>query len=594
MNQDPNRPEQTSPQWEPAQPWTPVAGEAPPPTGRRKRGRVVAGIVAGLIALAGIAFAALTLFNVFAGTQDVLANKVPARSLFYATAYLDPGAGQKVNLRSLAGKFPALQGRDLGQTLQQGLDLIAAQSGLSFSGDIQPWLGSQIALAFEPPTGPEPGFALLVDSKDDARASAAMGKVERSQQFGGGATWRSEPYQGVDVRVGESTSGISGRAYAILDNTVVVSTDADVVHEVIDTIQGRSATLADDPTYQETLDGLPKSVLGLAYVDFRGLLSLIAGGMFSGSGSSVGLPVASPSPTFAASSVNQISNPLSQLQAFKGLGMSLSAQEAGFELDVALDLDRSKLPPQAQAAFAEAGSPTEALRSVPGRAYGVLALSGFKQFLQSFVSQAQLNPQFGSIVGRLGLQDVVDHLTGQAALEVGPGPTRFPGGALVVGTDDPSGMEALLNRAAEGIASSTSPGRLSPFQTQDYKGVTIHFAPGAFPGRSGVTPAYAVANGFGILATSPDEVKAVMDAHAGSNITAAPTFKDAQAQVPQGSSLLYLDVQAILQALRPELSDIFGTQFSLVEPNIRPVKAVIITSETAGDIQKSHLFLLIR
>src|SRR5439155_21472702 len=110
------------PQWAPAEPGAPVLAAGPPP-GRRRR-RVLAGVVLGVLAMVGLAFAAVTLFNVFAGTQDILAQKVPARSAVYLTAYLDPGAGQKVNLKNLAGKFPALSGRDLGQTVSQGLDLV--------------------------------------------------------------------------------------------------------------------------------------------------------------------------------------------------------------------------------------------------------------------------------------------------------------------------------------------------------------------------------------------------------------------------------------------------------------------------------------
>jgi hypothetical protein len=192
------------------------------------------------------------------------------------------------------------------QTVSQGLDLLTAQTGLSFSQDIQPWLGSQMALAFEPPSGPEPGFALLVASKDDGRAQAALSKLEGGPQFGGGLTWKSEPYQGVDVRVGEAAP-TPQRAYAVVDNTVVISNEADVVHEVIDTMQGRAPNLADDPAYTDTVDGLPKSVLGLAYVNLRGTAALLQTGGLGG-GVSVGSSYASsaPSPTpVSAASTNQ-------------------------------------------------------------------------------------------------------------------------------------------------------------------------------------------------------------------------------------------------------------------------------------------------
>ena len=111
---------------------------------------------------------------------------------------------------------------------------------------------------------------------------------------------------------------------------------------------------------------------------------------------------------------------------------------------------------------------------------------------------------------------------------------------------------------------------------------------------SGLAPSYAVANGFGILGTSAAEIKAVIDAPSGASMSEAPTFRDAESQVPQGNSIAYLDVQGLLHALGPSLADMFGSQFSLVEPNLEPLKAFIATGETAGNVVKSHVFLLIR
>jgi hypothetical protein len=600
VSQESSRPDATQPPWRPAPqaewqpaPQPPIEFAAGPPAGGgRNLGKVVTGAVVGLVAMAGLAFAAVRLFGALAGTQDVLADKVPARSLVYVTAYLDPGAGQKVNLKSLASKFPALQGRDLGQTVEQGLDFMAAQSGLSFSADIKPWLGSQIALAFEPPTGPEPGFALLIESKDDARARAGMAKVERTQ-FGAGETWSSDPYEGVDVRVGQSAPGVTDRAYAITDSTVVVSSEVSVVHQVIDTIQGRESSLAHEPAYRETLDGLPKSVLGLAFINISEAMNMELQG-----GASGGTSVYRPSPTaFAAAAVNQVSNPLGQLRPFKGLGLSLSAQKSGLELDVALDVDRSQLSPQQQAAFSHEPRPADVLRSVPGHAYGVLAISGFKRFVRSFLAQVRQNPEFGNMVGNLDLGGVANELSGQAALEVAPGPTREPAGAVLVGTKDPAGMKRFLDRVAREIARSSTPGKSAGFTitSQVYKGVTIHTAHVASRHGSRIASSYAVANGFGILGTSPGEVEAAIDAPSGASISDAPTFRDAEAQVPQGNSVLYLDIQGLLHALRPQLEKSFGETFSaLALPNLEPLKALIATGETAGNVVKSHLFLLIR
>jgi hypothetical protein len=530
-----------------------------------------------LVVLGGLAYAAVRLFGAVAGTADVLDDKVPARTLFYATAYLDPGAGQKINLENLARKFPALEGRDLGQTLQQGLDALSAQGGLSFSRDIQPWLGTQMAVAFEPPTGPEPGFAFLIDSDNDARARAGLARAEGSQAFGEGATWKSQPYRGVQVRVGEIAPGVGTRAYAILDNTVIVSTEADVIHEVIDTMQGRSPNLADQRTYRDTVDDLPDSVLGLAYLNFPQAMNLF------GTGSAFNL------------SEPQISNPFAQLRAFQGLGFSLSAQPAGLELDFAVDLDLSQLTPEQRAALGGGKQPKEVLSSVPRRAFGVLAIGNFKDAVQGVIGQARQNPLVGGFIRKLGLDQVVAGLSGDAALEVGPGTTSPVGGALLVGTDDPSGMQRFLDRGARQIVSSSSSGAAVSFRTEQYKGVTIRFASGGALGEARITPAYAVANGFGVIATSPEEVKAVIDAHGGPNITTAPIFRDARDQVPGDTQLLYVDTQAILQRFAPQLSSSLGGTFtSVVEPNLRPIKALILTSGQSGDAVVSRLFLLIR
>ena len=97
------------------------------------------------------------------------------------------------------------------------------------------------------------------------------------------------------------------------------------------------------------------------------------------------------------------------------------------------------------------------------------------------------------------------------------------------------------------------------------------------------------------VASSPDEVKAIIDAQEGSNIAGSQAFRDARDQIPEGSQLLFVDTQALLQKFGPQLEQSIGGTFtSLVEPNLRPVKALIVTSGQHGDAVVSRLFLLIR
>ena len=64
-----------------------------------------------------MAFAGVTLVNKTSAAPDAMAKMVPATDQLYVTAYLDPGADQKLNLRDLLQRFPALQGKDPAQTI---------------------------------------------------------------------------------------------------------------------------------------------------------------------------------------------------------------------------------------------------------------------------------------------------------------------------------------------------------------------------------------------------------------------------------------------------------------------------------------------
>lgn len=84
------------------------AAEIPPSSdGRltRQRGRRLLAIIAAvLIALGGSAGAAA--FFLMRGSSEELLQLVPASSEVVATAYLDPSAGQKMNLFALWISFP--------------------------------------------------------------------------------------------------------------------------------------------------------------------------------------------------------------------------------------------------------------------------------------------------------------------------------------------------------------------------------------------------------------------------------------------------------------------------------------------------------
>jgi len=582
----------------------------PPGAGGRDRGRgkLAAILVAALVVVGGIAFAAVKIFNSVAGTSDVLAKMVPADADVYVTAYLDPGAGQKLNLRNLAHKFPAAAGKDLGSTLDQTLEQALSSTGLSYIHDVKPWLGTQLAVAATVKAG-QPQAVVLITSKDDAKAQTTLLKA-RDQLLGtSGLRWTTQTHGGVAVNVGEA-SGTPEAAYAVVAHTVVLSNSESLVDQVIDTEQGHGSNLNGDDAFQATVASLPEDVLGRIFVS-PGLLAKLPGlfpsGVIGGPSGVIGIPsgvtgfpsgvtgLPSGLPTALPTVLPSLpgGNPLAQLSAFRGLGASLSAQSDGLALDLSVALDASKLSSAEKEALEAGNHQNAVIGFVPKDALGMFALTGFDKLAKSAIDQlATLNPQAKQIADQIGLtSNVLGDLTGDLGVELQPGTGGPPSGALLIGTNNETGTRDFLDHLATYLSEQASnSGQSVTFQSETYKGVTIKVASGPGLGQTEIQPAYAVTAGMGIIGETPDAVKAVIDAHAGSSITGAPNFSDTFSQLQQSNdALLYADVEAIVSKLVPA-----GSIPPDVQSNLSRVKAAALDVATSSDGVSVRLFFLIK
>jgi Protein of unknown function (DUF3352) len=155
-------------------PWS--EGHPPASTHRTRRWLVV--VLATLLVVAGGGSAAA--FFLMRGAGEELLQLVPASSEVVVTAYLDPSAGQKVNLMALANRFPALRDdQRFRQQVDDVLDAALEGSGLSHE-DIRPWLGSQVAIVVDLEANNDvPTTSFLVATKDDDAAREALEQALR-------------------------------------------------------------------------------------------------------------------------------------------------------------------------------------------------------------------------------------------------------------------------------------------------------------------------------------------------------------------------------------------------------------------------------
>jgi Protein of unknown function (DUF3352) len=538
--------------------------------------------VAGVALVGAVAAAALVL--VLKPTPSV-EKMVPASVDVYAVVNLDPSVSQKVNLLRALHKFPDTS---TDQKLTDLLNKALKDSGITFTDDIQPWLGAQVAVAVRlPKASADPPAAVFAVSKDDAKAQAALTKLRTSSQ-GQKYAWHDTSYGGITITVGAPSGSSTAKpalkagAYALIDHVVVIATSEALMHEIIDADQGRSGRLVDAANYKATLAKVPSDRLALLYVNATSIVSNLK----------------SQLTTPMVAGLAGIKG-LGDAEAFQGAALALSAGQEGIVADMAIRFDSSKLSATTRDALSHAGHPDAVISWMPSSTDGFLAFGNVNRTIQSLVDQAGSEPsikQATDSVGLTGSKGILPHLTGDFGVEAELDRSFFPAGAVVLGTDDAGRMRTfftgLLGLAAQGQGSQPKP------LTSTYRGVTITTM--AIPGvnlQDHVLPAFAVLDGMGVLASNPTELKAIIDTHKDhSSISKDATYAAAaRASIAKPASVFYLDLGKLLKAIKaaPAGSPLAALHLT-TSGNLTPLRALIVTSGSGPDGVTERLVVMLQ
>jgi hypothetical protein len=205
-----------------------TAPETPPGRGRRRTTWLVGGGLIGALAIGAGAWAAISFFS--QGAQP--AEALPSSTVAYAAIDLDPSGSQKIDAFRTLDKFPAFKDkagihsvddvrRKLGDELIKGLGC-----DLTFSADIDPWLGNRAAVAAVDLGHSKPDEVSVIQVKDDGKADAGLRRL---------------------LTCGDSPP--TDVAYDVHDGWAVLAKSQDVVDQVVS--ETDHASLADDATYQK-------------------------------------------------------------------------------------------------------------------------------------------------------------------------------------------------------------------------------------------------------------------------------------------------------------------------------------------------------
>jgi hypothetical protein len=188
---------------------------------------------------------------------------VPAGALIYAEADLHPSASQQAAVNGLIQKFP---GQGSAQERIRGLlekAFSESDLGLSYSKDIEPWLGDKAGFflsAFTP--GAATSGAAVIATDDEAKAKSAIDKAKGGKD----ASYKGHDYRTFD---GETAAGV-------VDGWVVIGTQS-AFKSAVDTAEGGNS-LEDEDRYQKALADASGERLGFVYVDLAAVVKQVPGG----------------------------------------------------------------------------------------------------------------------------------------------------------------------------------------------------------------------------------------------------------------------------------------------------------------------------
>jgi hypothetical protein len=531
----------------------------------------------GAFLAAAIAVAAVLLL---AQPNPSIEKMVPATHDVMVIANLNPSLAQKVNLLRAVHSFPDTR---TDAAISAKLDEALKQSGLSFTTDVQPWLGGEVGVSgkmnFE--SGADSPYALFATSRDDAKAKAALATL-RSGTLGKKYTWRDETYNGISIASGTPmVTSEKPVAYSLVDHVVVLASSPAIIHEIIDTDQGRAARLVDSPDFKATMTLLPSDRVGMGYIAGKSIVAGVKKQMTKPS--TLGLPALKT---------------LDDLNALQGIGGAVSATGTGVAFDVAVKLDVNKLSPATRQAFNATGHPDAVLRWIPKSSDGFLAIANVDQSIKTLLSQYGSDPSLqasSDAVGLTGAKGILPHLTGDLGVEVELGNNSIPSGAILIGTNDAAAMNAFFGKLLVLAAATSQQNPGAGITHTTYRGTVItSWSSPSLGTVPGLMPSYAALDGMGILASSAAEIKAVIDAHAvGSNITVDPTYQAASsASLAHPAGIMYVNVARLVSVLEklPSSSSVETKAVAY----LAPLRAFMFTATSQTSAAVERFFVAIK
>ena len=567
----------------------------------------VIGIV-GILAV-GIGVAAGSfLLNARAAAVGSGAAYVPADAPFYFELRLEPSAAQDGAVRELLGRFPPIEGVDLGQPLYAQMvarvdeSLAAEGAGITWSEDVAPWFDGHLAVAVtdlpasamempaDPMALPEvPPTVLLLGVTDAAAAEAGIERI-LAEAGDAGLTFTETEHAGVTIR---SVEGSDHGAYALTDDQLVIGSDADVVATALDTHAAGSGTLAEMAEITRLTDTLPTDWLAFMTYD---MTDLMAEALAQG---------ATESPAVAAAFESLLEN-----QPLRG-AMAVSAAGDGIVLDAATEPPTGPFAVENADRGLAAEVPGDTLYYSEAGNIGVALASFIEVLKQTLGALPEGQEQIGTAEAAIGadLEELVSWID-DGVIAIGYDGTA-PYGGMVLVPNDVAAAERRLGQLATfaglGALDPTSGISVDEEVVDGVTVTTIRWADpnadpaGMVPLPTSVAVEYALTDDRAIIGIGDTFVRRVLALDEADSLASQPRFADAVAELGgnENVGVAWLDLagtrEAIESALGPmlEVDGPDGMYQSEIRPWLLPLDRLVSVTRLEGDVLVQRAALLV-
>jgi hypothetical protein len=598
----------------PTAPLTPVVGtRTPRPRRSRFRWAISIAVVALIIATTAAVAAVIT----GRSTDATVLGYVPDQTVSYTEVRLDLPGDQRQAVGQFLSKFPGFADQTaLESKLDQVLDDLvkkATNGAQTYTTDIKPWFGGELALAL----GPLPPAASL---KGDQAAAAGSFRgitllsitdpVAAQAWFDAaiaknGATTTKQSYDGATLTLFDTSGGLQP-AFAIVDGKVAVAGDLASVKAAVDT-QGNGG-FAKQPGPKAALDSMSDDHVGFAYVALHPLLDW---------SNDVAKSLGTSGGANATSLYDTLDKALPDWAAY-----SLRFQSDAIVMEATSPVPETRLGPSEN-------SRSTIAEHIPGTAL-VAAMSNdlgatIKQTLDLYRGDASFKPvidQVDQALGLIGGADAAFGWAGDSAVVVSAPNGTPEGGAIIVPNDKDAAAHLFTALRAFIAIGGAQQGITVTDET--YNGATITVidlgdlsklagmagaagAPGA-AGAAGlpalptghVQIAYAVTDQVVVVGSGPDFVKGVIDTTKDTSLASNDRYTSLADRAGSGTGATWVDITAIRGLVEKAAVGSGADPAALakyqtdIKPFLAPFDALYASSSTGSDLDRSVIYVTVK